>query len=91
MCVPSPLSRGGLVAPWTAVPTLVALTSDPARESGELAQRLLKRQADKSDFLTNKLGPGLMAMHDFQQRLAAAHHPGRQRPPGAAPSTNVYM
>ncbi len=36
--------RGGLVAPWTAVPALVVLATDPARDTRDLALRLLKQQ-----------------------------------------------
>ena len=71
------------MAPWTAVPALVALTSDPARDVGALALQLLKRQAERqADFVSNYLGAGLLAMHDFQQRLWQAGHPDTSTPLG---------
>lgn len=36
--------RGGLVAPWTAVPALVALATDPQRDVADASLRLLRRQ-----------------------------------------------
>lgn len=33
-----------MVAPWTAVPALVVLATDPARDTRDLALRLLKQQ-----------------------------------------------
>ena len=72
------------MAPWTAVPPLVALTSDPESGSGDHALRLLKRLADKhTDFMSSYLGVGLLAMHDFQERLAASR-PGKKSPSGAS-------
>jgi Sister chromatid cohesion C-terminus len=38
------LRRGGLVAPWTAVPALVALATDPQRDVSEASLRLLRQQ-----------------------------------------------
>ena len=78
------------MAPWTAVPALVALTSDPARDVGALALQLLKRQAERqADFVSNYLGAGLLAMHDFQQRLWRASHPGTSTPLGVSPSFDL--
>lgn len=37
------LCRGGLVAPWTAVPALVALSTDPQRDVGDASLRLMRQ------------------------------------------------
>jgi hypothetical protein len=42
------LRRGGLVAPWTAVPALVALATDPQRDVGEASLRQLRQQVQHS-------------------------------------------
>ncbi len=80
--------RGGLVAPWTAVPALVVLATDPSGETRDLALRLLRQQADKQpDFLLARVTEGLLAVPAFQQHLWAASRPGVQQPMGAFAAT----
>ena len=72
-----------MVAPWTAVPALVALTTDPNRALADRALRLLKREALKhAQFFYGRLAEGLVETADFQRRLWEAHHPGRPQLPG---------
>ena len=84
--------RGGLVAPWTAVPALVVLATDPSGETRDLALRLLRQQADKQpDFLLARVTEGLLAVPAFQQRLWAASRPGVQQPMGASAAPNLTL
>ena len=76
------------MAPWTAVPALVVLATDPSGETRDLALRLLRQQADKQpDFLLARVTEGLLAVPAFQQHLWAASRPGVQQPMGAFAAT----
>ncbi|KAK9829724.1 hypothetical protein WJX72_007528 [[Myrmecia] bisecta] len=70
--------KGGLVAPWTAIPHLVALTTDPCRDVGGKALQHLRLMAEKhADLFQSCLADGLLAAADFQNRLYATFHPGQ--------------
>eukprot|EP00775_Hariotina_reticulata_P010526 gene10526-10686_t len=80
--------RGGLVAPWDAIPPLVAQLTDTAPDTRQAAHRVLKTAADKySDFVAGQLAPGVIEAYQFQSRLWAAKHPGQPLPKG--PSAEV--
>jgi Sister chromatid cohesion C-terminus len=71
------------VAPWTAVPALVALLTDPCREVSSRALRLLAREAEvHADCLHPRLSDGLAEAASFQSRLWAEFNPGKPQPTG---------
>lgn len=65
--------RDGLVAPWTAVPTLVALAADPVPELGALALRLLRREESKAPQQLDKcIGEGVPLAYKLCKAAAQA-------------------
>lgn len=71
--------RGGLTAPWSAVPALVALATDPQRDVGDGALRLLRQLVEKlpnvAGILHTRLPEGIALAHSFHLQLAAATGP----------------
>ena len=81
--------KEGLVAPWTAISMLVALSTD--RDSGvsELAKQILDKYIiqKRSDLVDAKLGDSFLATFNFQRALAAAMPAGPK--PGADGQTRA--
>ena len=67
------VERGGLVAPWTAVPTLAAASTDPADDVSGRALRVLARAAARApDMFKATVADGLPLAAAFHAGLAAA-------------------
>ena len=67
------VDRGGLVAPWTAVPTLVAAATDPAPDVAARALRVLRRVAGKApDMFRATVADGLPLAARLHADLARA-------------------
>ena len=67
------VDRGGLVAPWTAVPTLVASSTDPAADVAARALRVLARAAARApDMFKATLADGLPLAASFHAALGDA-------------------
>ncbi|KAA6428703.1 MAG: nipped-B -like [Trebouxia sp. A1-2] len=71
--------RGGVMPPFSAVPTLFALTTDPTRDVSERALRVLRKEADKYSEVRSRLASaeGLHAAALFQEGLKQATLPGQ--------------
>ncbi len=79
--------RGGLVAPWTAIPSLVTLTTDASEDISAKAIRILKMAANRySDMVGTNLAKGIQEAYGFQRRLWQAGHPGQPMPKKPAAS-----
>ncbi len=76
--------RGGIVAPWTAIPSLIALLTDANADTKARALRVLKAAIDKyPDYVAGQLSPaGITSAYHFQRRQWAAAHPGQPLPKG---------
>ena len=83
------VDRGGLVAPWTAVPTLVASSTDPAPDVAAAALAILRRVATKqADMFRSCVADGLPLAAAFQAGLADAFPvPGGGHQPHAGAPT----
>ncbi|CAG9462202.1 unnamed protein product [Pedinophyceae sp. YPF-701] len=67
--------RGGLVAPWTGVAHIVALATDPAPHIRAEALRIFRTLVAKHpQFIDARIGDGMVAVHDFHDRLAGGLH-----------------
>ncbi|KAK9834236.1 hypothetical protein WJX84_005062 [Apatococcus fuscideae] len=76
--------RGGLVAPWTAIPTLITLTSDPNREVADAALKTLRQLAAKHfPMFHSQLSNGINLLAEFHWRLHHAFQPSVLLPAGA--------
>ncbi|KAK9845361.1 hypothetical protein WJX81_004388 [Elliptochloris bilobata] len=81
------VDRNGLVAPWTTVPHLVALTTDPIAEVATRALRVLRRlAAAHPDFVKLGFTGGLAVAAGFHERLRAAYPASARACAGAPPS-----
>ncbi|DBA96220.1 TPA: hypothetical protein ACH3X3_002417 [Trebouxia sp. C0006] len=71
--------RGGVMPPFSAVPTLFALTTDPTRDVSERALRVLRKEAEKYSEVRSRLATaeGLHAAALFQEGLKQATLPGQ--------------
>ncbi|BDA45698.1 Nipped-B-like protein [Coccomyxa sp. Obi] len=64
------VDRNGLVAPWTALPHLFALTTDPNSEVSARALRIMRRVAEKhAEMFQTCLASGLKVTADFHERI----------------------
>ncbi|CAL8470720.1 g10262 [Coccomyxa elongata] len=70
MAVMDAVDRNGLVAPWTALPHLFALTTDPNSEVSARALRIMRRVAEKhAEMFQTCLASGLKVTADFHERI----------------------
>ncbi|CAK0782901.1 hypothetical protein CVIRNUC_006096 [Coccomyxa viridis] len=69
------VDRNGLVAPWTAVPHLLALTTDPNSEVSARAMRILRRMAERQpEMLQTCLAAGLKRTSALHEGICSNYH-----------------
>eukprot|EP00798_Chlamydomonas_sp_ICE-L_P003395 gene3395-13435_t len=87
------VQRGGLTAPWLAIPSLVALVTDPSPDVSMKALDVLTQCSDKYvEFVAGQMSPGLLEAYAFQRRLWEYHNPGeamREMPLGVMDQISV--
>ncbi|GLC46380.1 hypothetical protein PLESTF_001845900 [Pleodorina starrii] len=74
--------RGGIVVPWTAMPALCALATDPERDTAARALAQLRAVvAANSAFVAGQVPGGVAEAYAFHCKLAALERPGNKPAP----------
>ncbi|KXZ45820.1 hypothetical protein GPECTOR_50g614 [Gonium pectorale] len=75
--------RGGIVVPWSAIPALCALATDPERDTAARALDCLASTiAANVQFAAGQVPAGVKEAYDFHSRLWQLEHPGQPLEPG---------
>ena len=76
--------RGGIVVPWSAMPALCALATDPERDTASRALSCLRSiVAANTAFVAGQVPSGVTEAYLFHCKLAAVDRPGEPPAPGA--------
>ncbi|KAG2502251.1 hypothetical protein HYH03_000737 [Edaphochlamys debaryana] len=74
--------RGGIVVPWSAMPALTALATDPERDTAARALGCLRAVvAANTAFVAGQVPAGVAEAYAFHCRLAALERPGQPPQP----------